>query len=77
MAIGDRLREHSGTSASRNFELIRSRTVYTKQLTPADLSWGGIPVAEELDRMEKEQTCCGVSPVVRGRSVRCRRDRST
>lgn len=29
-----------------------------------------VPVAEELERMEKEQTCCGVSPVVRGRSVR-------
>lgn len=28
-----------------------------------------VPVAEEFERMEKEHTCCEVSPVVRGRSV--------
>lgn len=33
-------------------------------------------MAEELERMEKEQTCWGVSPVVLGSSVRCERERS-
>lgn len=28
-----------------------------------------VPVADEFERIENEQTCCGVSPVVRGKSV--------